>query len=324
MPEQGPAALTLVVGPEELLADRAVAAVVAAARARDADTEVRDLAAAGLAPGTVAQLSSPSLFGEHTVIVLRGVQDAAEDLVEELKRHVASPAPDVALVLVHRGGTRAKSLLDAARKAGAREVSCAEVKTRRDRLRFVQGEFRRHRRKASEDAVEALLDAVGTDLRTLAGACSQLSADTDGGIDAEVVRRYYEGIAEVSGFTVADRAVEGRAAEALVQLRWALASGTDPVPLVSALATGLRSIVRVAAAPQGLTQADLAREVGMPPWKVDAVRRQLRGWSAEGIASALCAVAEADRQVKGGGTDPVFALEKAIVTIARERAGRPA
>lgn len=313
------AAVTLVIGPEELLADRAVAAVVAAARAVDPEADIRELIAAGLAPGAVTELTSPSLFGERKVIAVRGVQDAGEELTAELKATVAAPADDVSVVLVHKGGLKGKALLDAARKAGAREVSCAEVKTRKDRLAFLRAEFRGHRRKATEEAVEALLDSVGGDLRALAGACSQLASDTDGVIDVEVVRRYYEGQADVTGFNVADRAVEGRVAEALVQLRWALHGGTDPVPMVAALAMALRNLVKVASAPRGLSPADLARQLAMPPWKVDVVRRQLRGWTAEGVATALTAVAAADAAVKGGGADPVYALEQCVITIARAR-----
>ena len=311
--------VTLVVGPEELLAERAVAAAVQTARAAGSAVEVRELEAAGLAPAALTELLGPSLFSEGTVLVLREVQDAAEELVAELRRYLQAPADDVCLVLVHRGGVKGKRLLDAARQAGAQEVACAEVKTRRDRLRFLSAEMRNLRRRADDEALETLLDAVGGELRTLASACSQLASDTTGTIDTAVVRRYYDGRAEVSGFAVADRALEGSVAEALVQLRWALRAGTDPVPIVTALAIGLRNLVKVASAPRGLRPADLARELAMPPWKVDVVRRQVRGWSPEGIAVALGAVAEADAQVKGASTDPVYALERAIVTIGRAR-----
>jgi DNA polymerase III delta subunit len=248
-----------------------------------------------------------------------GLAQAGEELIGELKRYVTAPQDDVALVLVHKGGVKGKGLLDAARKAGAREIPCAEIRTRRDKLRFLHDEFRAAGRRLDNDAAEALFDAVGGDLRSLASACAQLVADTTGLIDVEVVQRYYEGRADVTGFTVADRAVEGRAAEALVQLRWALGSGTEPVLIVSALASALRSIVRVAAAPRGLRPADLARELGMPPWKVDHVRRQVRGWGADGVAIAIAAVAAADAEVKGAGGDPLYALERAVVTVARAR-----
>ena len=312
--------VTLVVGPEELLADRAAGSIVRAATEADPDADIRLLDAPTVAPGALLELTSPSLFGGLTVIVLRGLAQARDDLISELKAYVAAPADDIVLVLVHRGGVRGKGLLDAARKAGAREVTCAEVRTRRDRLRFLHDEFRAAHRRLDDDAADALLDAVGGDLRSLASACAQLVADTTGLVDVAVIQRYYEGRADVTGFTVADRAVEGRVGEALAQARWALQSGTDAVLITSALAAALRSIVKVAAAPRGLRPPDLARQLGMPPWKVDVVRGQVRGWTAEGIAVALAAVAHADAQVKGAGGDPLYALERAIVTVATARA----
>src|SRR5689334_4335962 len=68
-----PAPVTLVIGPEELLAERAVAEVVTAARALDGDVDVRELDVAELAPGAFAELVSPSLFGERRVLVVRGL-----------------------------------------------------------------------------------------------------------------------------------------------------------------------------------------------------------------------------------------------------------
>ena len=162
---------------------------------------------------------------------------------------------------------------------------------------------------------------MGSDLRELAAACDQLAADTDGAIDETVVARYYRGRAEATGFTVADRAVEGHLAQALEQLRWALATGVSPVLICSALAQGVRLLGRVGAAPRGASSAALAAEVGAPPWKIDRVRQQLRGWHPNGIARALHAVAEADAQVKGEATSAAYALERAVRRIVAARAG---
>ncbi|MBQ0987701.1 DNA polymerase III subunit delta [Streptomyces sp. F63] len=314
--------VTLAVGQEELLLERAVREVIAAARAADADTDVRDLTPDALQPGTLAELTSPSLFAERKVVVVRNAQDLSADTVKDVKAYLGSPAEEITLVLVHAGGAKGKGLLDAARKAGAREVSCPKMTKPADRLSFVRGEFRVAGRSATAEACQALVDALGSDLRELASACSQLAADVDGPIDDAVVARYYTGRAEASGFTVADRAVEGRAAEALEALRWSLATGVAPVLITSALAQAVRAIGRLASAPRGARPGDLARDLGMPPWKVDRVRQQMRGWSADGVSTALRAVAEADGAVKGGGADPGYALEKAVVAVAR--AARPA
>ena len=68
------------------------------------------------------------------------------------------------------------------------------------------------------------------------------------------------------------------------QLRWAIGGRVDPVLITSAVAAGLRSIARYQAAPRGLREGDLAREVGVPPWKLKVIARQSQGWSPRGAA----------------------------------------
>lgn len=318
------AAVTLVLGEEELLAARAVADVVRTVRADDPEADVHDLAAGSFSPGTLGELTAPSLFGGRRVVVVRSLQDLPKQLATELTAYVTDPPPDVVFVLVHAGGAKGRSLLDSVKRAKPRVVNCSKITKFGERLDFVRAEVRGLGGAITEDAARGLLDAVGNDLRELASACSQLMADTAGTIDGTVVARYHRGRAEVSGFTVADRAVEGRRSEALEQLRWALATGVQPVLITGALAQGLRNLSKVGSAPRNLRGPALARELGMPGWKVDRVQSQLRGWDGAGVARALRAVAETDAEVKGGGADPAFALERAVmaITAARTSAAR--
>ncbi|WP_435842606.1 DNA polymerase III subunit delta [Streptomyces laurentii] len=275
-----------------------------------------DLAPEQLQPGALAELTSPSLFAERKVLIMRNAQDLPADTIKEIKAYLDAPAEEITLVVLHPGGVKGKALLEAARKAGAREVACPKTTKPAERLAFVRQEFRSLGRSATPEACQALVDAIGSDLRELASAAAQLTSDVDGTIDEAVVARYYTGRAEASSFTVADRAVEGRAAEALEALRWSLSTGVAPVLITSALAQGVRAIGKLSSA-RGGRPADLARELGMPPWKIDRVRQQMRGWTPDGVSVALRAVAEADAGVKGGGDDPEYALEKAVVAIAR-------
>jgi DNA polymerase III subunit delta len=333
---EGPAApVTVITGDEELLVERAVAAAVAQARAalspgtsddadaasESADADVHDVAAAGLTPGELSGFTAPSLFGGGSVVVVRSAQDAGKEITAELTRLAKSPAPEVFLIITHAGGAKNKALLTDLISAGALRVDRPKVKRFSDRMDFLRAEFRQAGRKADDSGLRALLDAVGTDLRDLAAACSQLAADTTGVINQAAVARYYHGRAEASGFSVADKAVEGSLAEALEQLRWALATGTSPVLISSALASGLRTLGLVGSARRGVTPNALAGELGLPPWKIDQARRQLRGWTAEGLAQAHAAVAEADVQVKGEGASAGYALERAVTTIVACRTG---
>ncbi|GAA2357894.1 DNA polymerase III subunit delta [Nonomuraea africana] len=311
--------VTLVVGDEELLAERAVGEVVAAAKARDSGAEVHDLVGSKVEPGELTRLASPSLFGDTSVVVIRSAQDLSKDVIAEVVGYAKNPADDTVLVLVHPGGVKGKALIDGVKKTRADVVTVSKLTKPAERLEFIRGEIRRAGRTITGDAAQALLDAVGSDLRELAAACGQLAFDTEGkSIDLDAVSRYHKGRAEVSGFTVADAAVEGRLADALEQLRWALSTGVASVLLVSALARSLRSLAKVGGAGRNVQPAQL----GMAPWQINNAKRQLRGWGPEGLSAALRAVAVADEQVKGGGADPAYALEHAIQTIVASRNGR--
>jgi DNA polymerase-3 subunit delta len=311
------APVNLVVGEEELLVERSVTALLTAAReSPDAGEDLHDVAAGGLGVGELASLTSPSLFGGGGVVVIRAAQDATKDVAEEISRYAADPAPDVVLVLTHAGGNKGKTLLAALKKTKAVSVTdCPKITRFSDRLDFTRGEFRRAGKVADEGGLRALLDSVGSDLREIAAACSQLAADIEGPVGEAAVARYYQGRAEASGFTVSDRTVEGRLADALEQLRWALSTGVPPVLITSALAQGIRLLGRVGAAPRGRNSAALAAEVGAPPWKIDRVRQQLRAWAPDGVARALQIVAEADMQIKGEAASADYALERAIRNI---------
>jgi DNA polymerase-3 subunit delta len=316
------APLTLVVGDEELLVARAVTAIVVAARAADADTDVRDLTAGELQRGDLDEVLSPSLFGERRVVVVRAAQDLVKDVAAELVAHTRDLPPDVHVVVVHAGGAKGKALLTSLAAAAPRRVEAPKITKPGDRRDFVRRELRADGRQVEEEAVAFLLEAVGNELRELSSAAGQLLADHDGAITVEVVQRYHRGRAESSGFAVADRAVDGDLAGALELARWGQSTGLAPVLVTSALASTLRSMAVVASA-AGVPSGQLAGQVGMPPWKVDKTRRQVRGWRPEGLSAAVRAVADADAGVKGGAVDQGYAVERALLAVVQARsAGR--
>ncbi|HZE37201.1 MAG TPA: DNA polymerase III subunit delta [Stackebrandtia sp.] len=309
--------IRLVLGDEELLAERAVADVVADARDTDPSIQTHRAEAGDLTPGELLTLISPTLFGGGSVVVVNSAQDAKKDLSAALLDYAASPDPGVRLVVVHAGGAKGKALADGLRKAGAEVVAASKIKRANERVAFVKEELRRLGARAGNPAAEAIITAVGHDLRELASACSQLVADTGGKVTVEEVNKYYRGRAEVTGFAVADAAVTGNTGEALSGLRWAMSVGMDAVPLADALATGVRNIAKVAGTRGSGYQ--LASSLGMAPWQVDKAQQQARGWSPDGLVTAMRATADLNAAVKGGAEDRGYALERAIMTIAAAR-----
>lgn len=314
--------VTLVTGKEEFLSERTVTAVKAAVHGHDAEAELSDALAADLTVGTLGEMSAPSLFSATRCVVVRALQDLPEESVPGLLHYAAAPVEDVALVLVHTGGQRGTGVLARLRKLGTvTEVKSAELRAH-EIPRFVAAEVRARGARIDEDAAGVLVQAVGQDLRSLSAAADQLSSDFPGeALTVEKVKRYFGGRAEAKSFAVADAAFSGRRSEALEELRWALDGGTAPVLVTAAFAGSARQLARLTAAPGGMREDDLAREVGAPPWKVRMLRGQLRGWTNHGLGEVVRAVARADADIKGAASDAPYTLERLVLTVTGLRVG---
>ena len=319
-----PASLTLVVGAEPFLVGRAVSRVMAAARGVDPAVERREVDAAD--PGALGALQSalsPSLFGESAVVVLADLADASDPVLDALLAGVGDLADDTWLVVRH-SGTRNRKALDQVRAAdvpgGIAEVACADVKRGRATRELLESEARAAGRRLTADGADALVMALGADIALLVGALEQLMADNpDSPIDATVVTTTFAGVAEVSGFQLADAVWEGRALLALQRLRWGLATQTvTGAGAVGSLAAGLRAMVRVAGTGRSMSVADVARLAGVPPFKVRALRQAISGWEPAQLADAVVHLAEVDAQVKGG-LRPGESLDAAQKAHAIER-----
>jgi DNA polymerase-3 subunit delta len=307
-----------VLGEEELLRARAVSAVRAAVLERHPDAEVHELAAAGLPVGQLADVLAPSLFGGHRLVLVSGVHEAAAALADALTGYAKEPDPDLTLVIVHFGGKRNEALVKAFTAAGAAVDDCPKITSPGDRAAFVRNEVRSFGGRITPDALSALVDAVGNDLRQLSAAASQLVSDFGGTIDADAVARFHRGQAEVTGFTVAEKVLVGDRRGAVEMLRWALERGVAHVLIADAIADGVRTAARVA----GLSSSnpgDLARALKMPPWKVKKAQAQSRGWSIDGLQQAIRVAADLNADVKGAAASADYALERAVRRIIEIR-----
>jgi DNA polymerase-3 subunit delta len=314
--------LHLVLGDEELLVERAVAEVLRSARKRTGtdDVPISRTRAGDVGTYELAELLSPSLFADERIVVLEAAAEAGKDAAATIAAAAADVPPGTVLVVVHSGGGRAKALANELQSLGAVVHPCARITKPSERVDFVRKEFRALRVRVDEETVTALLDAVGSDVRELAAACSQLVADTGGDVDAAAVRRYHSGKAEVKGFDIADKAVAGDVAGATEALRWAMMRGEPLVVLADALAEAVHTIGRVG--PLSGDPYRLAAELGMPPWRVQKAQKQARRWSRDTVATAMKVVAELNANVKGAVADADYALESAVRQVAELVADR--
>ncbi len=310
--------ITLIQGAEELLADRAISEAVAQSKGATAT----HLSAETLELGQITDSLAPSLFGDARIIIIKDIQDLAADLSDEIATYLDNPDENVHLLLWHKGGVKGKALLEKIKKVKPTLISAEAIKKESDKADFVRTEFSRLGRKIAPSAVVAIVAALGSDMRELSGVCSQLAADVAAGatITEEDVAKFQQGRVETTGFDVADAVLDGKTDEALVSLRQALETGVDPVMIVSALAGSVRALAKVSGANRGTKSFELAGQLGLSPWQIDKARRQLQGWTPNTLSAAVITLAQADADIKGASSDPIYALERSIIAISRSKA----
>ncbi|MDR0990169.1 MAG: DNA polymerase III subunit delta [Propionibacteriaceae bacterium] len=312
--------VTVVTGPESFLAERAVAQQVAALRAVEPEASLTTVAAESLTLGQLQEMTGADLFAANTIAVITGLEKLPKELAAALVA-VAADLPDfVALIVQHGGGVSGKKTLEQLKSGAGLVIDCPALKPRQ-LADFVRAEAVAAHGSIEAPAAQQLVDAVGHDTRALAAAVDQLLADAETAtITSQQVQRYFAGRATITSFAVADDCLAGRTGQALVKLRWALASGTAHVMVTSALANSLRQLGQyLAATRQQPRPRDLASLIGAPSWKVDQIARQARPWSEPAVARAIRVVAQADADIKGAAGDPDYALERAVLTITRLR-----
>ena len=313
--------ILLIHGGESVLADRALAEALALR----GEFERTVLDGSGLELGRYGEAVAPSLFADKRVVVVKDLQDVISEVQEEIESLFDQLDPNLHLIFIHKGGVKGKGLLDKIKKLKPEIIICEPMKKSSDKEEFVREEFARYGRKISSSAVTALVDATGSDTRELAAACSQISFDTNAGkevIDEDDIAKYYQGRIEATGFDVADATLSGNPTAALIALRNALDSGTDPIMIVSALTSSIRALAKVSGAPRNANAFQLAGSLGLAPWQIDKARRQLSKWSPALIAFSVQELSKADVAIKGAEADPLYALERSVVSIATKVGGK--
>lgn len=326
--------ITLIIGSEDFLVERAIGTTKRDVLRNQPDLQITAIDAGG---DDVAQLlmhaASPNLFGDATLIILRDIDQLDDAGDAALRALISAPLDGTWLIATHPGGMKGKARVDALRQAGAEQIDAPALKGSKAFSEFLVGEFTRRKRKATSDALIALLDAIGQDVPLLASAVDQLTSDVDTDpIGAADVRMAFAGVAEIASWTISDRVWERNAVAALTDLRQNMANGDASrigPPTVAALARGLRNVVLVGMSPPGASDADVARDVGVPPWQVKVLRRQWSGWSGDRrrAAQAIVDLADADAAMKGGigggvALDPeqkALALEHLVARLAARK-----
>ncbi len=314
-----------ITGEDDYQKDDAVSQLLEAAldpQSRDFNLDVRK--AAELDAETLGSLlSTPPMMAERRVIVIRDVGALKKDARRALDQYLAAPAPDLLLLLTAAAGAKTDpGLAETSRTLGFDQLTG-------DRL----PKWIMHHATTdlgvpiTEQAVELLQAAVGSDLHQLAGELDKLASFTQGGeitedaVSAIVGVRRGETQADLLD-AVADRNVS-RALELIPHIL--SQPKTTAVSVVMALSTQMIAIAWGRAklddgVSRGrLTQQyfDLLKETGAftgRPWGSAAAvwARAADRWSTQAIDYALDALLDADIALK---ESKVSSEEQILATV---------
>lgn len=233
--------VTVVPGGDSYLNDARTKALCAPSVEGATDAELIELDATSADQYAFDEAVSPSLLSDVAVVKLVNLQNADEKLAEALVTYTKQAAKDPngssVVICQHEGGVKGRKIIDQLVKAGARKEDVPDLKKPDAQLNFVLGEFEKRGRRVEPMAAQQLVSVLGGKTGELAAMCEQLCFDFDDnpmGLDR--VNQYLTANPQVTGFAVADKAVEGKTAEAIVMMRAAVEQGTDPIALIGALA----------------------------------------------------------------------------------------
>ena len=246
-----------------------------------------------------------------------------EDSHDGIVAYATTPDADVALVLVHSGGQKGSGLLNRLRKLPSVHEHKSEQVKPADLVGFVMEEGRKVGGQVDRDAADALVEAIGGDLRALAAAVEQLSHDFPGQpLSTEIVGRYFSGRADVKGYIIAEHALSGRTAQALEELRWALETGVGGPAITGSFASAVRSLARLKGAARGACAT--------PTWPARSGCRR----SGSATCATSCAAGTSrdsgwpsapwprpTPRSRAPGRTPAYSLERMVLTLAGARVG---
>jgi DNA polymerase III subunit delta len=273
--------------------------------------------------GEVADLATPSIFGEERALLVTDCRGLSPAAVKEISSHLADPSPDAMLILsaeVPERGSAPAALAKLVRGSGGevRQVAVA----RKDLPAWVLDRARRHGSDIAPDAARALVDTIGDQPASLDAAVQQLLVAYPGRrIDRPTVLEQFRGLGEQRVWDLCDRAFGRDLSGSVRALRSLLEAREDPLVILGSVASRLRDLVRVKALPERMPAGEMAKAAGLRfEWQGRRYREQAKRFEMGELLGLHARIVEADRELKSGGSGDVV-LPVVVAAVAAGRNG---
>lgn len=280
-----------------------------------ADEETDHLSEAGFDAGVepaqlMSALETPSLLGGRRMVVVHDAHELKKDHLEALERYFVSPSPYSLLVLIASG--RNSKLENAVKNVGA--VITLDPPKGRGLVTWIRQRAGEQNLKIDDRGAWALIDSIGSELRDLDGALSQLATQLGAGarIGAPEVRAAFTRLADERVYAFTDAVGERKLAPAMGLLRRLLEQGDEPLVVLAALNNQVRRMLRARRYAEQSAKA-VGDAMGMPAWRAERLQKQARSYREEELVIALRDLAELDVEMKKGEIQSLPGALEAVV-----------
>jgi DNA polymerase-3 subunit delta len=299
--------IVLISSQDELLATES--AQEAAAKV-SADAEHVSIDAEAGLDGLEEALFAGSLFASERVVVVRNAESLTKSGIERLA------------AALHRDGLPSIVVVVAVSERSPNQLlsSLHDVAETRKLARPRRGELAAWVNKrmkaaglaAGRDAATTLVEAVGESLRDLAQAVDQLALrGKSGRLERDDILEHFALSAEQPIWVLFDAIVRHEGPKAFESLGRLLAAGDSPLPVLGAIVSQVRGVMRA----KGLIERsavrddDLSRTLGVSAGRAAVLRRQSARLTWEWLMAVHRLCADADHEIKGGEDGAVLPAE---------------
>ena len=266
--------------------------------------------------GEIADLATPSLFGEPRALLVTNARHLPDGAIRELDAFLEAPPPESRVILTAEVTTRRvpAALAKVVKGRGdIREVALA----RKDLAKWATERARARGVPLAPDGAAALVDVLGESPAAIDSAVEQLASAFAGQrVGADQVRSQFQGLGEQRIWDLCDRIFARDTPGSIRTLRSLMESREDALFILGGLASRLRDLLMVKSFPDRMPARELAEAVGLRhEWQVRRYRDQARRFEMSELRRIHDLITAADRDIKSGGAGDVV-LPVVVATAA--------
>jgi DNA polymerase-3 subunit delta len=294
------APIYMLVSSEGVLLDRILAEITDSAvpeSLRGFNLDILDAAAGHGADQILAAAQTLPMMGEKRMVLVRSFDSLAAAELAKLLDYLQAPNDSTVLVGVCRKVDRRIKFFAGAKKRGFLHELGAPKRLEP----WIAEEARAAGMKLGPRVDRRLAEAVGRDLTRLSNVLRQLDLYAGGReITVEDVEELVAQTRERTVFELTDALASRDRHRALEAVGALFEQRQSSIGVLMMLARHMRQVALVQEGTrQSLSQGELAKRVGAPPFVVGKLADQSRRYSTRALAEALSTLAQADRALKG-------------------------